>query len=368
MRRRRSRPRTPDRRREDGLGDNGRVEPLAREGRRDGRSGRGPVALDALRRGGERGRQRGPSGKWRAPCDARRHRSRGALMPGIEPSVLVPVVVAAGLYLRGWATLSRRMPARFGPLQAVAFLAGLGIVLFASSALFDISGHRFLWAHMIQHLLLMVVAPPFLWMGAPVAPILLGLPKTVRGAVARGLAWRPLRWLTDMLTHPAVSWIAFVVAFWGWHVPALYDLALEADLWHHVEHVWFLGAALLFWRPVILPWPARSPWPRWAMIPYLVLADLQNSVLAAIFTFSDRVIYPAYATIPRTGEGFALEDQALAGLILWVPGSVLFFVPVLWLVVTTLLPPSRTADRALGAVDQLTREAPARGRAFPRGS
>jgi cytochrome c oxidase assembly factor CtaG len=270
-------------------------------------------------------------------------------MPFTEPSVLVPVVVAAALYLRGWGTLSRRMPERFGPRQAIAFLAGLGIVLLASSALFDVLGHQFLWAHMIQHLLLMVVAPPLLWMGAPVAPILLGLPRTVRGAVARGLAWRPIRWLSGLLTHPAVSWIAFVVAFWGWHVPALYELALESDAWHHVEHLCFLGAALLFWRSVILPWPARSPWPRWTMIPYLVLADLQNSVLAAIFTFGDRVIYPAYATIGRTGEGSALEDQALAGVIMWVPGSVLFFVPVLWLVVTTLLPPRRSEHRALGA-------------------
>ena len=268
----------------------------------------------------------------------------------IEPLVLVPAVVAAALYLRGWTTLSRRMPERFGRRQAIVFLVGLGTVLLASSALLDSSGHRLLWAHMIQHLLLMVVAPPLLWMGAPVAPVLLGLPRSVRGAVARGLAWRRIRRLSAWLTHPAASWIAFVIAFWGWHVPALYELALESDFWHHVEHACFLGAALLFWRPVILPWPARSPWPRWAMIPYLVLADFQNSVLAAIFTFGDRVIYAAYSTIPRgAGEGSALEDQALAGVIMWVPGSILFFVPVLWLVVTTLMPPRRSDPRVLGA-------------------
>ena len=286
----------------------------------------------------------------------------------VEPSILVPVVVGAALYLRGWTTLSRRMPERFGRPQAIAFLAGLGTVLLASSALLDASGHRFLWAHMIQHLLLMVVAPPLLWMGAPVAPILVGLPRTVRGVVARGLGWRPIRRLSALLTHPATSWIAFVIAFWGWHVPALYELALESDLWHHVEHACFLGAALLFWRPVILPWPARSPWPRWAMIPYLVLADLQNSVLAAIFTFGDRVIYPAYATIARTGEGSALEDQALAGVIMWVPGSVLFFVPILWLVVTTLMPPRRPASAPRDVLDQLRREAPAQGSRSPSGS
>jgi cytochrome c oxidase assembly factor CtaG len=81
------------------------------------------------------------------------------------------------------------------------------------------------------------------------------------------------------------------------------------------------------------------------MIPYLVLADLQNNVLAAIFTFSDRVIYPAYATVARTRDGSALEDQAIAGVIMWVPGSVLFLVPVLWLVVTALMPPGPSSAR-----------------------
>ena len=93
-------------------------------------------------------------------------------------------------------------------------------------------------------------------------------------------------------------------------------------------------AHLLFWRPVILAWPARSPWPRWAMIPYLVLADLQNSVLAAILTFSDRVIYSAYEAVPRAQGFSALEDQAIAGVIMWVPGSLAFLLPVLWIVAT----------------------------------
>jgi putative membrane protein len=98
--------------------------------------------------------------------------------------------------------------------------------------------------------------------------------------------------------------------------------------------------ALLFWRPVILPWPAGSSWPRWAMIPYLVLADLQNSVLAAILTFSDRVIYPAYEVVPRIWGFSALQDQQIAGVIMWVPGSLAFLVPILWLVAAGLASPA----------------------------
>src|SRR5262245_51152185 len=215
-------------------------------------------------------------------------------------------------------------------------MAGLACLLVAGSAPLETLAQRRLSAHMIQHMLLMMVAPPLLWMGAPVAPVLLGLPKNVRQVAAAGLAWLPVRRLIRVLADPWLGLGAFLVAFWAWHVPGLYDLALRSHFWHHVEHACFLVTAMLFWRPVILAWPARSTWPRWAMIPYLVIADLQNSVLAAILTFSDRVIYAAYATPHGTWDGSALEDQAIAGVIMWVPGSVAFLLPAIWLIVTTL--------------------------------
>jgi cytochrome c oxidase assembly factor CtaG len=246
------------------------------------------------------------------------------------------VVAAATLYVRGWATLARRMPERFGAGRLIAMMAGLATVVVALSSPLDALGHQLLLAHMIQHLLLMAVAPPLLWMGAPVAPMLLGLPRPIRRTVAIGLASKPLRQLTHVLTDPRVSWIAFVIAFWAWHIPALYDRGLGSDSWHHVQHACFFATALLFWRPVILPWPARSPWPRWAMIPYLALAELQNSTLAAILTFADRVIYPAYETVPRRWDIAALEDQSIAGVIMWVPGSLAFLLPMLWLIVTAI--------------------------------
>jgi cytochrome c oxidase assembly factor CtaG len=266
-----------------------------------------------------------------------------------EPLVVLPVVVTAVLYARGWRTASRRMPDRFGNRHLVATLAGLESILLALSSPLDGLSAQLLQAHMIQHLLLMVVAPPLLWLGAPVVPLFLGLPKSVRRPVAQALTLPLVRGVGHVLTGPIVSWVAFVVAFWAWHTPALYDLALRSDWWHHVEHACFLVTAGLFWRHVILPWPGASPWPRWAMIPYLALADLQNSALAAILTFSDRVIYPAYGALPRMWGFSPLEDQAMAGVIMWVPGSVAFLLPVLWLVATALTAPQpvlrRTASR-----------------------
>jgi cytochrome c oxidase assembly factor CtaG len=272
-------------------------------------------------------------------------------MPGLEPEallswsfeplVVVPAVAAATLYLRGWATLSRRMPARFGVGRAVIFLGGLAGVVLALCSPLDALSQQFLQAHMVQHLLLMLVTPPLLWLGAPVAPLLLGLPHRPRQAVAAGLATRPARGLTRALGNPRITCVAFILAFWFWHVPALYDLALRSDTWHHVEHFCFFAAALAFWWPVIRPWPARSVWPRWPMIGYLLVAEAQNTLLSAILTFSDRVIYPFYDAPPRAGGLTALEDQSLAGVIMWIPGSLAFAVPVLWIVLTSLAAPPR---------------------------
>ena len=114
----------------------------------------------------------------------------------------------------------------------------------------------------------------------------------------------------------------------AWHVPRLYELALRSHFWHDVQHICFLGTGLLFWWPVVQPWPSRRRWPRWTMIPYLLVADIQNTALSAFLIFSERVLYPAYAAVPRLWGVSVLDDQAAAGAIMWVPGSVIFLVPV----------------------------------------
>ncbi len=243
--------------------------------------------------------------------------------PPVEP-MLGAVVATGAIYAVGWRNVSRRTPQRFGPGRLAAFLGGLGAITLAVASPLDALAGQRLSAHMTQHLLLMMVAPPLLWLGAPVAPMLRGLPRQIRRAVAAGLASRPVRTTAHVIAHPAFGWVSFAVAFWAWHTPRLYELALRSHASHHLEHACFFATAMLFWRPVILAWPARSPWPRWTMIPYLLLADLENTVLAAILTLSDRLIYPAYATMARAGTISALEDQSIAGVIMWVPGSLVF--------------------------------------------
>ena len=242
----------------------------------------------------------------------------------VEPSVGIPVVIAGAVYLRGWGRLRRRVPQRFDVRHAAVFLAALVTMLLTLSSPVDTMAHRWLSAHMVQHLFLMVVVAPMVWMGAPEAPLLVGLPRLLRKIVLAVANAPASRRLTRGLLHPSTGWVAFALAFWVWHAPALYDLALDSDLWHHTEHACFLVSALLFWRPVILAWPAKVTWPRWAMIPYLALAMFQSLPLAVILTFSDRVIYTRYSSV---------DDQALAGLIMWVPGSLPLLLPMLRLIV-----------------------------------
>jgi cytochrome c oxidase assembly factor CtaG len=263
--------------------------------------------------------------------------AHGAEAGGHVAPVLGTVLATGVIYVAGWRALSRRTPQRFGPRRLAAFLGGLGAIVLAVGSPLDALAGRLLQAHMTQHMLLMMVAPPLLWLGAPVAPMLLGVPRRIRRAVAAGLAAPSMRRITSLIAHPAVGWTSFAVAFWVWHTPRLYELALRSDAWHHVEHACLFTTAVMFWRPVILAWPARSPWPRWTMIPYLLLADLQNTVLAAILTLSDRVIYPAYAA--RLGTIAALEDQSVAGVIMWVPGSLVFLVAAVWVAMEILAPP-----------------------------
>ena len=273
-----------------------------------------------------------------------------------EPAVIVPVLAAATIYWRGWTTCADRMPSRFGARRPVAFMAGLASLVLALCSPIDALSSSLLQAHMVQHLLLMLIAPPLLWLGAPVAPLLLGLPRPVRRAAARGLATAPVRRLLAILANPAVSLAAFIITFWIWHVPTLYELALSSDLWHHFEHAAFLSASLLFWRPVVLAWPARSAWPRLAMIPYLIVADFQNTVLAALLAFSDHLIYPFYASVARPGGISALDDQAIAGAIMWLPGSIPFLLPVLCLVIAALAAPEpRSETRPVDARSHVAR-------------
>ena len=257
----------------------------------------------------------------------------------LDPWVAAPLALATGVYLIGWLRLHSQVPQRFGAGRLAAFLGGLTAIAVALESPLHALGAQLLQAHMVQHLLLMMVAPPLIWLGAPLLPLLHGLPgQLVRMSVGRLFASPRLTRSCRWLVHPAVAWGLFVGSTWAWHTPTLYGRALGSEFWHYAQHTCFLATALAFWWPVVQPWPSRPLVPPWAIVFYLVLADLQNTVLSAWLVFTERLIYPSYEVAPRLWGISALDDQAAAGAIMWVPGSVAFLLPVAWIIGQMLSP------------------------------
>jgi cytochrome c oxidase assembly factor CtaG len=246
-----------------------------------------------------------------------------------EPWIIVVLLLAAIIYLRGWWRVHRRLPRRFPLWRLIAFQAGLLTLFLALSSPLHEFGELLLQFHMVQHLLLMMVVPLLLLLGAPILPLLRGMPRPVlQYGLSHLFGSAPLQKAAHLLTHPLFCLLAFTVSNVAWHVPNLYELALRSEFYHDVQHICFLSTGLLFWWPVVQPWPSRRRWPLWTMIPYLLFADIQNTALSAFLIFSERVLYPAYAAVPRLWGVSVLDDQAAAGAIMWVPGSVIFLVPV----------------------------------------
>jgi cytochrome c oxidase assembly factor CtaG len=245
------------------------------------------------------------------------------------PGLVLSLLLTAVLYLRGWTVLRRRDPARWPARRMLAFLGGLLLLFLALASPIEPFSSLLLSVHMVQHLLLLMLVPPLLWLGDPLFPLLRGLPQPVRSVwIAPLFRSHRLSAFLTWLTHPARAWLPLFAATWLWHLPRFYELALGSDAWHYVQHACFLGAGLLFWYPVVRPYPARPAWSPWLLIPYLILADVQNTILSAIFTFADVVLYQRYGVLPALGGITALDDQAAAGVIMWVPGSLVYLGPL----------------------------------------
>jgi cytochrome c oxidase assembly factor CtaG len=249
-----------------------------------------------------------------------------------KPWLVVALALIGAIYGRGWLVLHRRAPHRWHTGRLVAFWAGLATIFLALASPIESFASLLLQVHMVQHVLLMMAVPPLIWLGAPLLPLLRGLPEPIRTYwVAPLFGNRSIRRFFTRLTHPIVALLLFTIATWLWHWPAAYELALRSPDWHYAQHLCFLGAALLFWFPVVRPYPSRPRWSNWILLPYLFFADVQNTLLAALLTFSNRLLYPYYAEVPRLGGLPAAADQSAAGVIMWVPGSIVFLVPLFWI-------------------------------------
>jgi putative membrane protein len=258
----------------------------------------------------------------------------------------VTLVLTAVVYARGWQSIRSVLPALIPVWRLVAFFSGLLSLWIAIGSPLSAFDDASLTAHMVQHLLLMAVAPPLLLLGTPSIPFLRGLPQwIVKGVVGPILRWHTVKWLGNFLTHPAVCWIAATVALIGWHIPAAFELALRSEAWHEVEHICFLSTSLLFWWPVVLPFPSGALWSRWSIPVYLFLATLPGGALGAFLTFCDRVLYPSYAAAPRLFGISPLEDQIIAGALMWVFGTFVYTIPAIVITIRLLSPQGAPAQK-----------------------
>jgi cytochrome c oxidase assembly factor CtaG len=267
-----------------------------------------------------------------------------------EATVAVPLALAA----IGWLVLvdriDRRHPASPVPVRrTVAFLSGLAVIAFALMSGIERYDTTLFSVHMVQHLLLMLVAPPLLLFGAPVTQLLRAASSRVRR-----------RWLIPFLhsapvaflTHPVTAWVLFTAVLWAAHFSPLFDLALENPGVHEVEHVLFVGAALLFWWPVVAadPAPRRLSYPARAL--YLLLQMPPSSFLAMSILFTNAPLYNHYATLRSPYGISALDDQQAAASLMWIAGDMVFIAAILLLVAAWIRQDERgtlAAERRLDA-------------------
>lgn len=267
------------------------------------------------------------------------------------PFLTLSILLVAVIYLRGWVLIRRTRRAQFPGWRLGCFLLGMGTLWISIASPLDGFADALLSAHMVEHLLLMSFVPPLLLAGQPVVPVLRGLPRfftrTLLGPLIR---LKPLRQLAHWSTTPLVAWLAMNLTFLVWHIPAAYDYALENERWHDFEHLCFLGTSILFWWPLLRPWPARASGLGWFMLPYLAFADIVNTVLSAFLAFCERPVYAYYLKQPN-GFGISpVTDQRAGAAAMWVVGSIVFLVPAV--IVTFRLFGQRAAPRGSRAIRQ----------------
>lgn len=231
----------------------------------------------------------------------------------------VVLVSLAAIVLTGWSRLARRASRAPSPLRAALAVAAVVVAGVALLSPLDDLAHGLLVAHMVQHLLLMMVAVPLLLLADPLPLLLWGLPRPLRRGAGRLLAADGVvrRWGARLVAMPA-AWTIAVATLAFWHVPGVHQRALSDTVTHVAQHVSFVASAALFW------WPVLSPAPRWrpappdtARIIYLVTATFPGAALGLILMLSTSVLYPVYAVDAQRWGLEPLEDQAWAGFVMW---------------------------------------------------
>jgi putative membrane protein len=258
-----------------------------------------------------------------------------------DAGVMMPLVLAAMLYLIGLRTLTRTAAAHGRGARrrrAVGFAIGWLVLAVALLSPMHALSEALFSMHMVQHELLMVIAAPVLVLSRPVVPMLWSLPAPWRRHVARALHASPVRRVWTVVSTIPAAWAIHAVAIWMWHLPMLYDRTLTSSVAHAFQHVSFFATAVLFWWSV-----ARNRTARTAGVLALFTTAVHTGALGALIALSPAPWYPRYGETSGAWGLTALEDQQLAGLIMWMPATVAYAAGALWLVARWLREPRTRA-------------------------
>jgi putative membrane protein len=239
---------------------------------------------------------------------------------GLEPAILIPVILLGALYTLG--VRHTRVRARDLALFSAGYATLVGALV---SPLHGMSEQIFS-AHMLQHELLMAVAAPLLVVARPGPVLMWAFPRGGRQQIASFLRARGVRSAWHVVTRPFDAWLIHGVAIWVWHIPLFFQATLHSDAIHALQHLCFFGSALLFWWSITHGTRRAA---RGMAIVYLFTTAVHTSVLGALMTFAHQPWYPEYAAGAAAWGLTPMSDQALGGLIMWVPASVPYLVAAL---------------------------------------
>jgi putative membrane protein len=243
-----------------------------------------------------------------------------------DPLILGILILTALLYRSGLAHLGARRRQMVRPAHIAAFAAALLALAIALASPLELAASSVFAAHMVQHLLLMLVVAPLLVCGRPVLVLGQAMPLRGRRLFVRVRAHAPIRAARDALFHPVSAWVIGVAVLWAWHLPALYEVALRYDALHALEHATLTATAALVWalalgrtrRPLAVP----------AASGLLLATAVQSGALGAVLALAQRPLYPIHASVAPSWGLTPLEDQQLAGGLMWVPPGIVYTVVI----------------------------------------
>lgn len=261
-----------------------------------------------------------------------------------RPEVIIALLVFGTLFIVGWSRLRsisgppRNRRALGAVWRPVSYIAGLFVIGFALMSPLDVLVQQLFFMHMIQHLLLIMVAPILLLLPNPMPFLLWGLPQSARLAAGRALnnvihKESVIGRLLRKVTGPVAVWFIMILFIVGWHDPNMYNAALRSELVHDLEHVTMFMAGMLFWWTVTGAGPRlHRNMSRPAKVIFVIAAIPPNMALGAALAFSQQPIYSFYNDMPRLWGISVLDDQRLSGIIMWIPGSMMYFMTALALI------------------------------------